>query len=291
MESEIRLLCSTGTMVGSCNGYNLSRALNVISELVCDGVIFGGELMMLGDYYRRRDEVIKSVSSSGIPFPVIHCDKDVGSLLSRSASLRAAGQLSAANEMRDNAHDMFRLNCDFGEAIGARATVLHLWGGTDSDSNIFTNIENLSFFSSESSKHSLRLLIENVPSTTYSPLSNWHRILKEYPDASLIYDTRFAALHDEWYQTLTDEEIYPHIKHIHVSDFRGAVRDFSALRPIFHPGEGIVDFAESAKLLAENNYRGFITLESPVMNNEDLDTAKLRRSLIKVSSVFNISSI
>ena len=71
----------------------------------------------------------------------------------------------------------------------------------------------------------------------------------------------------------------PHIEHVHVSDFGGGYRDFSALRPILHPGEGTVDFPLFASLLDAMDYRGGVTLESPVMGEGGWDTDKLCATL------------
>ena len=290
MELKHRLLCSTGTMVGRENGYNLLRAAEVIAKLSEENILFGGELMMLRDYYGRQREVIDTVVRSGVPYPVIHCEKDVGAELSRAATARAAGRHAVADEERLHAHDLFELNCAFGEAIGAEAVVFHLWGGYDSDTNIEINLESLPYLAETADRHALSLLIENVPSTRNDPLYNWHLIAETSKDALFIYDTRFAALHDDAEETLSDPLVRERLRHVHVSDFVGGVRNFSALRPILQPGEGVVDFRSTAQLLERIGYRGRITLESPVMHGSSLDTDTLRASLIRVRELFNTTS-
>ena len=273
------LYVSTGALVGRVNGYDLRGALGIIAGLYAEGACRGMELMMLSAFCDRKEDVISSVRDSGVPVPVIHCDKDVGTLLSDCGALGSAGKREEADEKLDAALRLFRLNCAFGEALSVPRMVLHLWGGYASDYHIGCNISLLPELNRIAGEHGIRLLIENVPSSEYDPLSNWKRLLPVLGDAGLIFDTRFGQLHGQIREILTDPEVTPHIEHVHVSDFGGGYRDFSALRPILHPGEGTVDFPLFASLLDAMNYRGAITLESPVMGEGGWDTDKLRATL------------
>ena len=274
-----RILCSTGTMVGRENSFNYQRAIDIISRLKSDGVLFGGELMMLRHYYDRQKELTSCVRGSGVPFPVIHCEKGVGTDLSHAAYLASVRDYMGEEELLRDTMKTFRLNCSFGEAVGARMMVLHLWGGEDSDSHVEYNCEKLPEMASVAMSHGLKLLIENVPSTTHDPLSNWRRACDEYPGTGLIFDTRFATLHDQVRDTLEDPLVRFNLSHVHVSDFVGGYRNFSALRPILHPGEGVVDFTLIFEQLRSMGYGSTVTLESPVMVGEELDVEKLKRSL------------
>lgn len=283
------LLCSTGTMVGRSNGYNYVRAMDVLHDLCGRGVIDGGELMMLKFYYDRADGVADAARERGIPFPVFHCDKELGSMLSYAGRLKNSGRKAEADEVLGEVLRLFALNCNFCERIGCGKMVLHLWGGADSDSHIKYNISHLSWFIKEAEAHGVRLMIENVPCTTHDPLSNWRRAVTADSRISLIYDTRFAAFHRQSEEILTDRAIGGRISHVHVSDLIGEARDFSSLRPILHPTEGIVDLPAEAARLSELGYEGAVTLESPVMEDDGgLDVEKLERSLIYVRNVFGI---
>ena len=273
------LYVSTGALVGRVNGYDLRGGLDIIADLYDQGICRGLELMMLTAYYSRADEVLSLVRGCGVPTPVIHCEKDVGTLLSDAGTLYAAGKSGEADGKRDEALRLFRLNCIFGGALSIPRMVLHLWGGYASDHHVDYNISELPELSRIASEHGIRLLIENVPSSRYDPLSNWRRLLPSLEDGGLIFDTRFGQLHNQIRETLTDPEIAPRIEHVHISDFGGGYRDFSALRPILHPGEGTVDFPQAASLLDAMDYRGGITLESPVMGESGRDTDKLERTL------------
>ena len=80
------LYVSTGALVGRVNGYDLRGALDIIAGLYAEGACRGMELMMLSAFCGRKEDVISSVRDCGVPVPVIHCDKDVGTLLSAAIS-------------------------------------------------------------------------------------------------------------------------------------------------------------------------------------------------------------
>jgi len=278
-ESGRKLYVSTGTMVGKSNGYDYRRALKEIRRLqdtaLCDGL----ELMMLRFYYDKIDTLCGAVKESGCDVPVIHCEKDVGSLLSRAAQKQKEGEREEAAVLCDEAIRLFRLNCAVGEKLCIPRMVLHLWGGIESDGYIEYNVEKWEILQRIAREQGLRLLCENVPSNRKDPLYNWHRLLSCIGDGGFVFDTRFGKLHEQIGETLADAAVVPHIEHVHVSDFAGSYREFSALRPILHPGEGSVDFDEVARLLENIGYRGSVTLESPVMQGEELDIRKIEKTL------------
>lgn len=273
------LLCSSGALIGRANGFDITLVSRILPSLIDEGVIDGAELMMLPVYYGRLREVAQLWLDAGISFPVIHCEKEVGTLLSDAAAAAAAGETEQAVSMRRTAVENFRLNCEMGALAASHSMVLHLWGGKNSDSHIEDNAAVLPQLLEIIRPYGIRLLIENVPSTTYDPLSNWHRLLPYMDACSLIFDTRFGQLHRQIDETWEDREIVPHIRHIHISDIQGAPRDFATLRPILHPGEGMIDFSAFAAILDRSGYSGTITLESPVIRAGGADADKLRRTL------------
>ncbi len=285
-DPQNRILCSTGTMVGRENGYNLRRAVRVIADFCHKSLILGGEFMMLPYYYDRFDEVTDTVLSTGVPYPVIHCEKAVGTALSDAAALWDSGECDSAEKLFSETLDIFRLNCFFAERLCSEKMVLHLWGGRRSDAHIEYNIGVWGRLQTMAKDHGLELLIENVPSTTHSPLSNWLEVCRTYPEAGLIFDTRFATLHGQLEETLKNETVKKNLSHVHVSDFVGGYKDFSALRPILHPLEGVVDFNLCASLLSDMGYNGTVTLESPVMAGDNIDVAKLESSLRFIAKKF-----
>ncbi len=273
------LLTSTGTMVGRSNGYDYKRALREIYTLCENGLSDGLELMMLGFYYDKKEAVTDAVRSSGVPACVIHCEKEIGAMLSDAASLFALGRRDEADALCSEALELFRLNCAFGESLMIDRMVLHLWGGRKSDGHIGYNIEKFDGLKKIAAEHGIRLLVENIPSSTADPRSNWHKLMPRMDGAGFIFDTRFGKLHEQSADILTDSVLTPLIEHIHVSDFKGGYRDFAALRPIFHPGDGMIDFDEIFTLLRGIGYSGSVTLESPIMEGEGLNTTKIARTL------------
>lgn len=274
-----QLYVSTGTMVGRSNGYDYRRALEQIRRLQDSGHCDGIELMMLKFYYDKIVEVTTAVKESGVFSATIHCEKDIGSMISDAGVLDLEGNHDEAETKYREAVQLFRLNCTFAERLHITRMVLHLWGGISSDRHIEYNISKLPELNDIASEYGVKILCENIPSNHTDPQTNWHKLLPYLGKAGLIFDTRFGKLHEQTREILTDDALIPHIEHIHISDFAGTYRDFSALRPILHPGEGTIDFSDVAQLLNDINYRNTITLESPVMVGEALDIEKIERTL------------
>ncbi len=281
-----RILVSTGTMVGRSNNYNYKRALNVISELHKEGYCSGLELMMLPFYYDKIDDVVSSVAASGVEPATIHCEKEIGTMLSDAAVLLHEGKESEAEEKRREALRLFEINLVTAQRLEIRRMVLHLWGGIASDGFVEYNIAALPELSRMAEGHNVRLLVENVPSNHADPKSNWKKLLPYLGDGGLIFDTRFGKLHEQTREILTDPELYPKIEHIHISDYTGGYRNFKALRPILHPRDGVIDFDEVAALLDGIGYSGTITLESPVMVGDELDVDKIKSTLVYLKELF-----
>lgn len=285
---SIKLLVSTGTMVGRSNGYNYARAIDEIEKLQDGGYADGCELMMLVYYYDRLNEVAQCVRRSRVAPVTIHCEKEVGSMISDAGVLAHDGKADEAEELYRRALDLFRLNCSMAEKLMIPRMVLHLWGGLSSDKNIMYNISKLPELSQIAHESGVRLLIENIPSNTADPRSNWHRLLPYLGDGGLIFDTRFGKLHDQSREILEDAELKNKIEHIHVSDYSGGYRNFAALRPILHPGDGVIDFDEIASLVQKIKYDGTLTIESPVMCGEELDIPKIKSTLEYLDKLFNV---
>ena len=273
------LYTSTGTLVGHSNGFNYRRALSEIAGLVSGGYCDGLELMMLKFYYDKIDDVAQAVRQSGVRPAVIHCEKDVGTMISDAGVLYHDGKNDEAESLYRDAEELFRQNCVMADKLEIPRMVLHLWGGLSSDRNIGYNISKLSRLNTIASAHGTRILCENIPSNHTDPYSNWRRLLPELENAGLIFDTRFGKLHEQTGEILTDPLVTDRIEHIHISDFGGTYLDFRALRPILHPGEGTIDFEEIAGLLNGFGYAGTVTLESPVMEGEELNIPKIEKTL------------
>ncbi|MBE6541673.1 MAG: sugar phosphate isomerase/epimerase [Ruminococcaceae bacterium] len=274
-----KLYISTGTLVGRDNGYDYRGALGEIRSLCDGGYADGLELMMLRFYYDKTDAVVDAVRNCGVVPATIHCEKDVGTFISDAAVLDLDGKHDEAEKMYLDAKKLFEINCDVAEKLGIERMVLHLWGGYSSDKNIGYNIEKYSELSELAEKKGVRILVENIPSNLMDPLTNWRTLLPHLKNGGLVFDTRFGKLHEQTEDIFSDKEITDKIEHIHISDFGGEFREFSALRPILHPGEGKIDFFHVAALLEGIGYKGSITLESPVMVGAEWNIPKLKDTL------------
>lgn len=284
---SVQILVSTGTMVGRSNGYDYEKALGEIKKLQDENLCGGCELMMLKFYYDKLDAVADSVVKNGVNPVTIHCEKEIGTMISDAGVMNADGNTIGAEKLYSEAVELFRLNCEMAKKLNIPRMVLHLWGGLSSDKHVEYNISKLPQLVRIAGEYGVRILVENVPSNTADPKTNWHRLLPFLGNGGLIFDTRFGKLHEQTREILTDGELTKKIEHIHISDYTGGYRNFSALRPILHPGEGVIDFNEVAKLLRGINYSGTVTLESPVMAGEELDIEKIRGTLIYLKNLFN----
>lgn len=276
---EHGVFCSTGTTVGRANGYNIHLVTEAFPHFMERGLISGAELMMIPVFYDRMKEVAQEWLRAGLRFPVIHCEKEIGTKLSDAGKAFAAGDEDSGRSLYRYAIDDFRRNCEMAAMAGCERMVFHLWGGLTSDSYASYNISILPELLDILRPYRVRLLIENVPCTTKDPLSQWKALAGHLGSCGLIFDTRFGFFHRQTREIWNEETVVPHIEHIHISDIRGEERDFSALRPIYHPGEGMVDFLDVADCLMQADYRGTFTLESPVIRPDGADIPKLAESL------------
>ena len=282
--SHIPLYCSTGAIIGRVNGYDYRHILRVMPAL-CERVPLDGlELMMLPAYLDKLPEMAREFSAAGLRFPIIHADKEVGTMLSTGAAQGDAGLALCGQALR-----LWEQNCEMGARIGARQIVLHLWGGLDSDAHLAGNLGYLERLRGRALGFGLEVLIENVPCTTADPMTNLAAIHAAFPDQRFVFDTRFASFHLQLDSlTTTPWLIGDRLAHVHISDLRdGAQRDFSRLRPILHPGEGSIDFPALLGDLTAHGYRGTVTLESPVMSEAGIDVAKLGASLAMLRELLN----
>ncbi len=282
--SHIPLYCSTGTIIGRVNGYDYRHILRIMPPLIASVPLDGLELMMLPAYTDKLTEMAREFRAAELHFPIIHADKEVGTLLSQGVARGAAGLADCGRALR-----LFEVSCEMGMRVGARQIVLHLWGGLDSDAHLALNLDYLARLRGRALASGLEVLIENVPCTTADPMTNLGIIHHTFPDQRFVFDTRFAAFHRQL-NALTDTPwlIGDRLAHLHVSDLRGgAERDFSRLRPILHPGEGEINFSALLLSLIDREYGGSVTLESPVMHEGGFDLPRLKASLCALRTILD----
>lgn len=260
-----KVFCSTGAFIGRANRFDHKLIPPLASRLNCGAF----ELMMLRAWYDDIDGVAQYLAESGVRFDVIHADKEIGVLFSRNDE----GDI-------DEAFRLFEISCRTGHTVGAQKLVLHLWGGYGTDRDIDFNISMLSRLLEEAYRFGLCLAIENIPCGFRDPLTHWASINKRYPQARFVFDTRFGAFHRQldsifacpWFEDGS-------ITHMHISDFIGPPGDFTKLRPILFPNEGIAGF-DTLLPRIKKAYNGSITLESPAIYDDGgVDIDKINEAL------------
>lgn len=256
-----RLYASTGTFIGRANGFDFTIIAKKAPDISSDGF----ELMMLPAWYGRLQEAARVLKSAKVYTPVMHFDKEIGNLLS-------LGEVEESKRL-------FSVNCAFANSVGAHRGVLHLWGGMPSDCAFGVNASALPFFYAKAKEYDIEIMVENIPCRMKTPLERLREIKAEHKNATFVFDTRFAAFSGEIDSFFNAGDMWNGaISHIHISDYNGKSAEKGLIRPILHPGEGVIDFEDFFERLPR--YRGTVTLESPVLSAEgDIDVNKLNATL------------
>ncbi len=265
MKNEV--YCSTGTIIGRKTNYDHTLIASVLPSVCKNAGADGIEHVFIPAYYDDIDGARRSVEKSGLRCAVLHAEKNIGALLSNNNADDTA-----------EAFRLWRINCEEAKRLGADRVVFHLWGMPASDKNFPCNLAAMPRLLELADAFSLEVMIENIPSLASDPVSRWREL--EAFDCRFTYDVRFGQLHGQNSEISSSDYIKSgRIPHIHISDFGGDTLDFSAIRPILHPGEGKVDFPQLFSSLKKCGYSGSFTLESPVMYDTGLDSEKLERTL------------
>ena len=263
-----KIYCSTGCLISRKNNRNWRLLKDWHSKIASDAF----EFMMLDSYCGQEKNISDELISCGMSFPVFHLNKEIGTLISDGFSKEAIKLLSK--------------DLTFALSLGSERAVLHLWGGVTSDSKFERNLETCSAVLDAANDAGIEILIENVPCSSSDPLTRWTMLNEKFPELKFIFDTRFGGLHDQLKQ-FEDSDMLDNgsVMHMHISDYTGPVMSFTALRPILHPHEGIIDF-ESFFSSIKMRYHGTVTLEAPVvLKDGTADLEKLNNTLdfIKMS--------
>lgn len=250
-----RILCSTGALIGRPNNRDYTLIKEFGPKLQCDGF----EFMMYSTWYNQIAELVKELKNSDVDFPVMHCEKHIGEDLGRNED----GNFQTAK-------DKFKINCEIAKEIGSEKMVMHLWDGPYSDSTIENNIKGYGEIKKIADEYEIEVLIENVVCNHKSPMEHWITLLKEYPNAKLIFDTKMAAFHSQLEEIYKEENKFlweNHIKHLHINDYAGGYMDWKNLRtlPI---NEGNIDFNKFFEFINETQYNGDYTVEATAFSKD-----------------------
>jgi len=269
----MKVLCSTGALLGKPNNRDYRLLEKLSKELNCDGF----EFMMYDAWYEGMDEMIAYLKKLNLYIPVVHCEKSIGKCIG-----------TATEEELARGFDLFEKDCRLAKELSAEKLVLHLWGGLVSDSNFESNLRHYAKLAEIAREYELDLMIENIVCNVKDPMTRWCQLVEAYPDVHLIFDTKNAAFHGQ--MELLYKKDYDwlwkdgYIRHYHISDYGGGYMDWANLKslPI---GAGNINFDEFSDFLKRTGYTGMITVEVTGFDSEgNIDVAMLNDCFEKIRS-------
>lgn len=258
-----RVLCATG-LLGIRDVSGIADALRRAAQLPVDGF----EFLIQRSHRDRLDEVQSLLTASGLSFPVVHLSKPVAARLPDPA---------ARAELEENLR--------FAAALGARLGVLHLWDLPDSDRDLDGRLAAYAIARELADHVGVELGIESIPCSVGTPLRDLRALVDRYPDATLVLDTEFLALHDELREAMEAEDLWRAVHHLHVKDFDGSLTDAAGARQWRGPGEGAIDFRGVSAALARESFRHTVSLEiGPGQTAAGPDWSKLPELLTRLGT-------
>lgn len=266
------ILCSTGALIGRANNRDYHLLQKLAGQLQCDGY----EFMMYSSWYGEWEALADYLAGLSLYMPVVHCDKRIGEAISQGEDVAAAGSETMGK---------YRINCELARRIGAKALVLHLWGGMASDQHFEWNAQAYPRLLDIADGYGLDLLVENVICNRENPMKHLCQLAEEYPGIGFVWDTKMAAFHQE--EALLYQQEYAwlwqqgHIRHYHVNDYGGGYMDWDSRarsRAVLPIGAGHVDFDAFFRHIHRTGYDGSFTVEATAFDGEGLvDVEMLNR--------------
>ena len=266
MSHSTQLLCSTGAFSRYPDHTGYQAVLTYGPQLAVDGF----ELMFYPSWYTQIERVARDLQDSGLAFPAIHTEKNIGSALGQSDPLE-----------RERGVQLLAENCRLGSLLGSKVLILHLWNWPNLDDNLDNNLQVLGQCLDITAQYGQALAIETIPGRHFDPLKNVQRAFACDSRCTIALDTEFLATYDQlsgvfetpwlWQQNL--------VRHVHIKDFDG--RPFvDGQRRYLQPGEGMIDFPLFFARLKQSCFAGSISLEAPAIYIDgQVDIARLRESL------------
>jgi sugar phosphate isomerase/epimerase len=268
--AHIKLVCSTGAFTHFPDFADHRAILEFGPRLDVEGL----ELVVFPTWELKV--VVRDLLRSGLSFPVVHADKTVGVDLSAATARRREEGAARLSE-----------NVRLAETLGAELVVLHLWDLPQSDAHLLRNLEGLARCHGAASRAGVALAVETLPSDHGTPLANIREVIETDGRLAVALDTEFLALHGELSVALDEDWLWERrvVRHVHVKDFDGSLRDANGRRRYLHPGEGDIDFAAVVRALRRRAFAGTISLESSAVGpTGDVDVRRIEESLALLSS-------
>ncbi len=263
----VQLLCSTGTFSRFPDITDYRSILTFGPELEVDGF----ELMFYPNWSTEIEQIVHELLLSRFQFPVIHAEKGIIPAL-----------ISLQPGEFEQGWQWMQASCQLGSSLEADLLIFHLWGYPTYDEELTRNLDYLNDCMKIAEDHGLKLAIETVPCKYGDPLSNIRRVLDQEPDILIALDTEFLAMHNQLEAAYEADWLWQHnrVRHIHIKDYASAAYSTDNFRRYLHPGEGSIDFPNFFDMLKLRNFRGNISLESSIVNQDgSIDIHKLKQSL------------
>lgn len=274
------ILCSTGALIGKANNRDYHLIGKLAGLLQCDGY----EFMMYSSWYGEWEILADYLAGLNLYMPVVHCDKRIGEAVSQGEDVsEASGEVM----------EKYRVNCELARRIGAKALVLHLWGGMASDQHFDRNMWAYPRLRDVAEEYGLDLLVENVVCNKENPLQHMGQLAQAYPHVHFVWDTKMAAFHQE--ATLLYSQDYAwlwqqgHIRHYHVNDYDGGYMDWGRLNGAVLPvGAGHIDFDAFFRHICRIGYDGSFTVEATAFGTDgSVDVEMLNRCFGRIREGLN----
>lgn len=250
-----QILCSSGSIIEKQSTKRLDFLRKCRQKLRYDGI----EMIFCDDWYETKRELVQIVTAEQWNVPAFHCDKHLMQNIFKEPSSCPMKML-----------DLFRINCEIAAEINAKLLILHLWNGRESDFFFERQVVLLPHLISISQEAGMLLTIENVICSKRDPISRMIEIENMFPEVCFTFDIKMAAFHGQLEETY--QEGFRHfweksIKHVHLCDYKGGIKDWEHLFPL-PIGKGTIDFDRFFELLDEVNYDGDFTVESVARNGD-----------------------
>lgn len=268
----MKLLCSTGA-ISRNSLYTSDRwVLEYGPQLHVDGF----EIMFYSRWYAEIEQISADLCASGLHFPAMHTEKDIGVMLGSSQADR---RTQAVHHLAEN--------CRLASNIGASVLILHLWGWPQLDDHLEHNLAALASCLDVAEQYRVKLAIETIPARHADPLTNVQRAIEQDTRCFIALDTEFLANYEQQERVFEtawvwEEQPVQHmqrVQHVHIKDFDG--QPFAeGRRRYLHPGEGYVDFEAFFAGLERRNFTGNVSLESPAIDEHGrVDVSRINASL------------
>jgi sugar phosphate isomerase/epimerase len=262
MTLTIQLLCSTGAFSRFPDQTGYQAVLEYGPQLDVDGF----ELMFYPNWYGNVETIGHNLQRSGLAFPAMHTDKNIGTLLGKD------DEAERKQGIRE-----FEENCRLGKIIGTRTLVLHLWGWPELDDDLARNLSALSQCLDIAEYYDMQIAIETIPCRQKTPVENVLQAIEYDQRSQVTLDTEFLANHHQLTEVFEAERLWQErrVLHVHVKDSDGQPFSEEGIRKYLHPGEGDIDFAGFFACLKQHDFAGTVSLETPAI--EETGEVRIQR--------------